>query len=53
MGSDHRERRGASPCNGRGPCPLSPEMLVLLNQAVEESEQPDGGDLNDGGPLEE
>jgi hypothetical protein len=32
---------------------LSPEMLVLLNQAVEESEQPDGGDLNDSGPLEE
>lgn len=32
---------------------LSPEAMTLLEQAVEESEQPDGGDLADSSPWEE
>lgn len=32
---------------------LSPEALILLEQAIEESEQPDGGDLADSNPWEE
>jgi hypothetical protein len=26
---------------------LSPEALIMLQQSIEESEQPDGGDLTD------
>lgn len=32
---------------------LSPEAMTLLEQAIEESEQPDGGDLADSSPWEE
>lgn len=32
---------------------LSPEAMVLLEQTIEESEQPDGGDLTDSNPWEE
>lgn len=32
---------------------LSPEAMVLLEQAIEESEQPDGGDLTDSSPWDE
>ncbi len=32
---------------------LNPETILLLEQAIEESEQPDGGDLADSSPWEE
>ncbi len=32
---------------------LSPEALLLLQQAIEEAEQPDGGDLTDYGGIDE
>jgi hypothetical protein len=32
---------------------LSPDAMVLLEQAIEASEQPDGGDLSNGDPWEE